>query len=438
MTSDHPASQSPDKSPGRVPSVSEFSLVKVLSTGEAFMANNQDDVAERLFHVALSRKPWSIRAHAGLGMIELKRGNYEQAAERFRKVLVWHPDMETGASNIANTFAKMDRPEDATRWYRSATWIDPENPALKISLGISYMRTGRWDDGFVLYDLREDKRRLVASTGERHIWNGDQPIDGKTVMVAGEQGFGDHINFARFCKPLKDLGARIVFYTRPELKELLERIPFIDEVVTHGNTIRSDFSVMAMSLPGILGTQPDSVPLREGYIPALKTGRADGASGQRPFRVAIAWRGNPDNSRDPIRSCPFEDFAVLLRQFPGVEFYCLPWDYDSITGEAPPNLRPMEGSFAGFHETADRLCEYDLVISVDTSLVHLAGAIGHPVWVLIGRQPDWRWLTHGESGIWYDSLKIFRSSSGWPDLIEKVSEQLGQAVQAGVSDTLGD
>ncbi|UUX48391.1 hypothetical protein NUH88_13310 [Nisaea acidiphila] len=417
-----------------IPTVSNFSLIKVLSTAEAFLQNGQDEVAELLFDEALSRKPRSIRAHFGKGKIDITRGNFSQAEERFRIVQVVTPTFDAAASNIANLFSLTDRFEDAVRWYERAIRIAPEDRALKLALGINLLRLGDWERGFALYDLREDRERLVKTSGAENMWDGKRSVADKTVMVVGEQGFGDHINFARYCKLLKDRGAKTIYFTRSELTDLLERVPFIDEVATHGSKVRFDYAVMAMSLPGLLGTEPDSVPLREGYIP-LSSQVPDrressklGTPGPGPLRILIAWRGNPHNSRDAVRSCPFEIFADLVRDNPCAEFYCMPWDYEAIKERAPDNLQKLEGDFNSFSDTAEMLDQIDLVVSVDTSIVHLAGAIGKPTWLLIGSQPDWRWLSQGSDGIWYNSLRIFRPTGGWAQLVRTVAGELHELI----------
>jgi len=300
-----------------------------------------------------------------------------------------------------------------------------------VALGVTKLRLGKWREGWALYDLREGRESLLQSLGGDRVWDGHGDIDGKRILVIGEQGFGDHIQFMRYCRLLKERGAHVIFFTRPEMQRLAGWMPDIDEVVTDRGMVQFDFAVMAMSLPGLFSTEPENIPLQEPYlVPPKRADEPD--SGKRPFRVAVAWKGNPDNSRDAVRSCPANVMAGFVREFENVEFRALPFDLATEEDPVLAAIPPLCGEQADFADVGEALGDIDLVISVDTSLAHLAAAIGKPVWILVGHHPDWRWLAHGSDSLWYRSMRLFRIDSDWSELIQRVKSELSRHLTAGL------
>lgn len=401
-------------------------LRNLLATGDAALAKKRYDVAERFYRMASALKPFSIRAEAGLGTLSLKDGCADKALSHFKNALLFRPDFDKGLAGVAHARSMHEHFQEAESWYRRALISTDYSREISIALGVTCLRNGKWEEGFERYDLREGRQSLIEAIGSNRVWDGSQSLIGKTIVVIGEQGLGDHINFARYCKLIKERGAsKVTFFTRTELKALFLWIPEIDTVVSDGETTGSaDYTVMLMSLPFIFGTTPNNIPMTKGYITPPPQELECKPSITAPLRVAVAWQGNSTNSRDVFRSCSFENFSKLFTLTPHVTFLALPWDYQAVSKDAPSNLVPLNDSVVDFRDTALNLRDVDLVISVDTSLVHLAGAMNKPTWLLLGQQPDWRWLAKGTSGLWYDSVKLFRNSGNWLPLIKLISKKL--------------
>ncbi|WP_339850345.1 hypothetical protein [uncultured Nisaea sp.] len=404
-------------------------LRNLLATADAALAKKRYDAAERFYRMALAVKPYSIRAETGLGTLHLRDGHTGKALTNFKNALLFRPGFDKALAGFAHTKSMQEHYQDAEFWYRRALIAADSSRDISIALGITCLRNGKWKEGFQRYDLREGRQNLLDSIGAGHVWDGTFSLVDKEIIVIGEQGLGDHINFVRYCGLIKDLGAsKVTFFTRPELERLFKLIPEIDAVISDGRkAYPTDYIVMAMSLPRIFGTTPKNIPRTEGYIslPQHHKGKPPhDSSKQDNLLVAVAWQGNANNSRDTVRSCPFEIFSALITSIPEVTFIALPWDYPAEDKDAPLNLRPFSNDIKDFLDTALNLQDVDLVISVDTSLAHLAGAMNKPTWLLLGQQPDWRWLAKGASGLWYDSVRPFRSKGNWQSLIRRVSKKL--------------
>ncbi|WP_420402498.1 glycosyltransferase family 9 protein [Nisaea sp.] len=413
------------------PSIASLSLKVLISTGDALLAQRRLGVAKLLFQEALKRKPWSNRALAGLGRVYNEKLVPDRALLCLSKLSVYRPDFPRAAAGCARAFSSLGDYRSAEKWFERATIVEPSMRGHSVALGVTKLRLGKWQEGWALYDLREGRETLIQTLGHDRVWDGSGDIDGKRVLVVGEQGFGDHIHFMRYCRLLKERGAYVIFLTRPEIQRLASWLPEIDEVVTNQDKTRFDYAVMAMSLPRLFSTTPESIPLRQPYLSPPKR-QSERETERSPFKIAIAWKGNPDNSRDAVRSCPAYLMAELVREFEHVEFTGLPFD---LAAEKDPDLAaitPLCGEHADFAGVAEALGEIDLVISVDTSLAHLAAAIGKPTWILIGHHPDWRWLVHGADSLWYESMRLFRIDSDWSELIQRVKKELSLHLPAGL------
>ncbi|MBO6562212.1 MAG: hypothetical protein JJ959_16830 [Nisaea sp.] len=405
--------------------VRSMPLRVILSTAEEVLRKKNFPIAERLFEEALRIKNYSIRGLSGLGRLYNEINEPTKASCCLTRLMTYRPGVPNASAQFAHACSMLGNFSGAARWYRRALSVAPDDRATAIALGITLLRLGEWEEGLALYDLREGVVSLEKSIGKEKIWDGTADLCGKNVLVVGEQGHGDHIQFLRYCALLKDKGARVTFFTRELLEKLCAWMPSIDEVALNDDKVSFDYAVMAMSLPRLFKTRPDNIPLRSAYLtapPDAAVRVASKLSGKR--KIALAWKGNPQNSRDAVRSCPPDLFARLIKNRPDVEFYALPFDLSSETHERLSQLRPICEPGSTFADVAEQLLSFDLVISVDTGLVHLAGALGIPTWLMIGHQPDWRWLAVGNESLWYDSVRLFRITDGWSDLIDQVGEEL--------------
>jgi FkbM family methyltransferase len=296
--------------------------------------------------------------------------------------------------------------------------IEPGNHDLLFARACLKLKLGDYAQGWKDYEHRPSRISLVAPMDEYPEWDGE-PLAGKTIMVVREQGLGDEIMFSRYLPLLHDLGANVIVYGYPELARLFARAFPWARIVTsdaEAHTVQLDCWVGMSSLPLKLGT----ARILETAGPYL--GRA--VTRTSSFRVGLSWKGNPKHARDEFRSMAFEHLKPLL-EVPGVEFVSLQM---KDTESGLHNLRDLCHDWA---DVADEMAHLDLVISVDTGMAHLAGALGKPVWVLLSTLSDWRWGAEGTRTPWYPSMRLYRQeeTNDWQAVIERVKRDLSDAVQ---------
>lgn len=299
------------------------------------------------------------------------------------------------------------------------------------------MTLGDYRRGFQKYEARwlrtgMPRRRSFGKA----LWLGEYPLARKTVLVHAEQGLGDTIQFARYAPQLARSGAKVVLEVQPELTALLSRLEGVASVVGRGAALPPyDVHCPAGSLPLALRTEMSSIPANVPYLAASEGRIAKWREklGHLPSpRIAVAWSGRVDHANDRNRSIPFERFAPLLAAGPGsfVSIQRELRDGDAAALARLPNVTHVGDALADFDDTAAVMALADLVISVDTAVVHLAGAMGRPVWVLLPFQPDWRWLLDREDSPWYPTARLFRQPKpgDWASVIAKVGDELSRGV----------
>jgi hypothetical protein len=263
-------------------------------------------------------------------------------------------------------------------------------------------------------------------------WNGEE-LSGTAVLLHSEQGLGDTLQFARYAPLVAARGGRVILGCQPELKRLLKGVPGVAEVKASGERMYSaepPLHASLLSLPGVFGTTLQTIP-HAAYLKAderLMEQWQGYFSGESRLKVGLAWAGSPTNHRDRHRSLPLAALAPL-GSIPGVALYALQKGVaaealcECPPGPAPQDLAPMLGDFA---DTAALLTQLDLVITVDTAVAHLAGALGRPVWILLSKAPDWRWLLDRSDSPWYPSARLFRQSrlDQWADVVTSLTDDL--------------
>jgi hypothetical protein len=263
------------------------------------------------------------------------------------------------------------------------------------------------------------------------MWDGTR-LDGRTILLYADHGIGDTIQFIRFAPLVQARGGRVVVACRRPLARLLARCPGIDGVITEGDPLpQFDVYTPVMSLPGILETTLADVPSNVPYLqadPALVNVWHDALGPRRNLRIGIAWQGNPNYAKDHLRSFSFDQFRVLA-ELPGIELFSIQ------KGAAAEQLAEWSGStpivdvapqLTDFMDTAALLANLDLVIAPDTSLAHLAGALGVPAWVALPFAPDWRWMTDRDDSMWYPTMRLFRQTQwdDWDEVFERIAHSL--------------
>ena len=299
---------------------------------------------------------------------------------------------------------------------------------------------GRFEQGWPGYEWRW-KCKEFGSLPPFHppLWDGS-PLDGRTILVHAEQGLGDTLQFIRYAPLVHQRGGRVILVCQPPLIGLLTRSPGVERLVAQGEALPDyDVHVPLMSLPGLLGTTLESVPADVPYLdaePQLVEAWRHRLGSYPGFKVGIVWQGNPKFRLDRRRSIPLAQFAPLAR-VPGVHLFSLQKgpgaeQLAAVTDRFP--VTDLGRRLDDFMDTAAVLKNLDLVISVDTAIAHLAGALGIPVWVALPFVPDWRWLMDREDSPWYPTMRLFRQArpGQWEDVFQRIAEALQRRLAAPV------
>jgi hypothetical protein len=263
------------------------------------------------------------------------------------------------------------------------------------------------------------------------LWLGHESLQDKTILLYAEQGLGDTLQFCRYVKLVAARGARVIVEVQPPLVALLQDLEGASQVIAKGEPLPPfDFQCPLLSLPLAFKTNLATIPAAPSYLAAAPDKVAQwaatlGAPGRA--RVGLAWSGNPVHKNDHNRSMPFEQFAHIVGD--GHEFISLQKEHresDLAALAASGKVRQVSAQLHDFTDTAALCAALDLVIAVDTSIAHLAGALGKPVWILLPAASDWRWLLERDDSPWYPSARLYRQAAGepWSTVLERVKADL--------------
>ena len=324
--------------------------------------------------------------------------------------------------------------------FRKALELAPELPRNNANLGIALMAQGRYAEGLPFYESRyansivaHDRVNFAGLPAERQ-WRGET-LAGRRLLLVREQGYGDQIQFIRFAARLHALGAaRVTAWVSPGLAALFSSVTGLD-AVTEGMPAAEEYDLWCplLSLPLLLGIEAPQAPDGQPYLqsPARASHWKQQISGWAQGRptVGIVWAGSPGNSVDARRSLPTGLMFDMLRVRCGrvaLSLQLAPLGMDQIERQCRDGIIPLLDMLNDFSDTAAVIEQLDLVISVDTAVAHLAGALGKPTWLLLPAGPDWRWGQHGEHTAWYPGMRIFRQPTpgDWQSVVRAVAQAL--------------
>jgi len=382
--------------------------------------------ARSCFDKALRLRPDWPEGHLNLANVLRLENRYEEAIENYHKAIAGNPTDFRIHGSLALTQMNLNDPDAAIASYDLAIDLAPENPELRKGLGIAQLLKGDFPAGWRNYEARHDceKQRNLGIP----LWRGGD-IGGASLLIHAEQGFGDTL---QFCRYLKQIAARanagqIVFECQRPLYRLLAKIEGADVVVSRGDSLPdTDYQVPLLNLPGIFGTTLETIPAYDRYLSVPECASVGPSSRQNgKMRIGIVWKGNPRRQDDDKRSCPIAAFEPLAER-PDVAIVSLQTD-TTITEESwlsQKGVQDLAVAFRDFADTAVHIDTLDLVVSVDTATAHLAGALGKPVWVLLGESADWRYLTDREDCPWYPSMQLFRQNKrgGWRESVGRLNQ----------------
>ena len=394
------------------------------------------EAATTSYQKALAIAPDAAHLHYALGVVQQQRGNWEAAIDGYQQAVKLEPSDRKAWTNLGALFQEMGQPQASIDCYQNILSLDPEDAIAHMNLSIVLRQLGDWERGFAEFEWRWRCPDKAPRDFTQPLWDGSD-LDGKTILIHAEDGYGDTIQFIRFLPQVAQRGGRAIVECPPWLVRLLGCVPGIAELVPFGSPL-PEFAVHAplLSLLHLLRATPETLPSPP-YLSVPDSTRvtlqADSDRFDDRFKVGIVWAGNPNHQRDHDRSTTLEQFLPLLA-VEGVAFYSLqkgPRSPELAQFSQRSQIQDLSAELEDFADTAAAIEQLDLVISVDTSVAHLAGALGKPVWVLLSHNADWRWMLDRNDTPWYHTLRLFRQSQrgDWAGVFARVAQEL-QAIAA--------
>jgi Tetratricopeptide repeat len=388
------------------------------------------------YDTALALEPDHAAGLTDRGIALTLLDRFDEALACHDRALSLQPSLIAGHINRGNTLGCLARFEEALACYDDALALDPDHAEAQFNASLTRLGLGDFREGWAQYESRWRKKGIKWQPWEfpQPQWDGKEDLHGKTMLLVAEQGMGDTIQFIRYVPLVAALGARIVVGVQRPLKRLMATVPGIADVRSEGDELPEfDMHCPLLTLPRWFETDLSNIPSTFPYLLPLPE-HIRKWHGRLPqnnrLRVGIVWAGNSAHGNDRNRSMPLEKFAPLL-SVPGVDFISVQREVNAAQAEIldAHGVVRFGHEFMDFADTAAIVAMLDLLISVDTSVAHLAGAMGKAVGLLIPFAPDWRWLCDRSDTKWYPSMRIFRqrAPSDWDELIDRVRNELSEA-----------
>jgi Flp pilus assembly protein TadD len=421
--------------------------------GLALYEQRRLDEAGDCYRQALQSRPDTFNSQMNLGIVLSDQGKLDEAMEWFLSAQALQPDSIEILQNLAMNLNRQGRSSDAIRYHEQVLRLQPDHVEAHVNLAYALLCSGDYERGWREYEWRWKSDKHPGYRINRPFWNGED-IHDRTILLHTEQGFGDNLQFIRFAALVKQRAGLVLAACQAPLLKLIARCNGVD-MAFEGRSYQPNCDVHAplLSLPAILGITLDNLPAQVPYLITDKLlvdhwgsemAKAIAATGHddlqnedpsglarraKPFRIGIAWQGNPAHSNDRWRSFRLANFAPIAK-LPGIRLISLQIDHglDQLTAadrQFPvielPNRRCQD-----FMETAAIMTHLDLMITPDTALAHLAGALGLRVWAALCTVDEWRWLAGREDTAWYPTMRLFRQTKigDWDEVFRRMTEAL--------------
>jgi len=395
-------------------------VLRRLGKGEAAMA---------CYRRALVLKPDNAGAFTNLGNVLRELGRLEAGAASHRRAISLAPDSADAHYNLGLTLRDLGESEAALAEFAKTLEIDPTHADCRWDRALTLLQKGDFKEGFKEYEWRWKLARAQPRDFKQPLWDG-AALKGKTILIHAEQGFGDMIHFARYIPMVKAKGGTVVAEVAPPLTRLFSTVPGVGQVVNQGAQLpKFDVHAPMMSLARIFGTTLETIPAN---VPYLKAPEAHApqlpATMSKSRKVGIVWAGRSTHQNDANRSVTFTNFVELLG-LPQTTVYSLqqgPAADDIAASGCQAFVLDIGRRMRDFADTAGVIEQLDLVVTVDTAVAHLAGALGKPVWVMLPYPGDWRWMLDRDDSPWYPTMRLFRQQRPgvWEPVFERVRKSL--------------
>jgi tetratricopeptide (TPR) repeat protein len=403
--------------------------------GEALCKLKRYEEALACFDVANELQPNRPDTVYNRAYCLLRLNRLDEAFDESNRALGLNPGNPLAHNNLAIILQSRGQYADAVNCFNAALAQRPNDALIRSNLGQLQLLLGNFEEGWV----GREWRWKVPSFGPgkrqfpKPLWLGDTPIDGKTILLQSDEGLGDTLHFVRYAPMVAARGARVILQVYDSIYPVLRGMSGVAECLPWSSTAVPEFDLHCSitSLPAAFKTRLETIPSAVPYLPTPSVERErfweDRLGARDGLRVGLVWSGDPRHNDDHNRSIALSALAPLLDL--EVTFVSLQKgarDQDQATLRERPDIVDPSTYLTDFAETAALVSNLDLVISVDTSVVHLAGGLGCPVWIMLPFNPDWRWLLNREDSPWYPTARLFRQtvSGDWANVIERVRTEL--------------
>ncbi|TAN56873.1 MAG: glycosyltransferase family 41 protein [Rhodospirillales bacterium] len=393
--------------------------------------------AMNYYLAALKMAPLHVGALSGLGLLERDLRHYENAEECLKRALTQEPGRFQLWNNLALIQDEMGERKQAEESYRQCLALAPDLAAAQCNLGINLLAQGRLIEGFQAYESRWKLADMPPRPFAQPQWRGED-LEGRTILLHAEQCLGDTLHFCRYARLVKERGAkRVIMEIQAPLAGLMKSLQGPDEIVLQHKAPLPDFDLHCplLSLPGVFATSLETIPADIPYLkpdPALERKMRDWLGSQPGLKLGIAWQGNAKFRGEDWRSPGLDLIAKAMAGLADVRAVCLQaggrQEFLQAFGPQAMDLgHEVDSQTAPFAETAALMAGLDLVITSDTSVPHLAGALGAATWLLLPQPAEWRWLEERADSPWYPTLRLFRQPvrDDWGSVGRDLSQALG-------------
>lgn len=423
------------------------------------------DIAEEAYNNAILLSPNNDVVNYNYGVLLSKIEQYDKAITYYQNAINLNPNFEQAYYNCGEALIKIYRLDDAVNYLIKCLEINDKNTDAIYNLAIAYerkknfilaikyynetlkinpnhhearwnkslllLREGNYREGFQDYEVRLEKRELTRTDINYPEWKGES-LKNKTILVYYEQGYGDFFQFVRYLEILAADAEKIILEVKPELQKLARSLTFVHKFCNKYDKQdeKIDYQIACLSLANLYHSQSDKLPDYKPYLHALPESvkKFSELMDTLKYKVGFLWTGNKFPVNNRIRHTELKYFETLIKNFPQINFYSIQFgeDADELNTLNYPNVFDYNDHINDFNDTAAIIENLNLVITIDTSVAHLAGALGKESWLLLSNSPDWRWFAGQEYSDWYPRTKFYRSSitRGWDQPFELINKDL--------------